>query len=257
MLWVDSLCLIFPINVLAFFHKTWIYVQSIKHPSRCTRFFFFWWMLGAPSLRDKREASKMKYSIKSSNSKTIILVPYPAQGHVTPMLKLATTFLTRGFMPVMVTPEAVHRQIVSGMNDNVLCVPIPDGMDEQKPRDFFAIEAAMENNMPSHLERLVRELEEGGGEVVCMVIDLLASWAIEVANRCGIPAVGFWPAMLATYRLISSIPYMVRTGLISDTGQYFSTILWICFPKLHVISVLLTLQTYIAFLYQFLGCPMF
>ncbi|KAF3445089.1 hypothetical protein FNV43_RR14782 [Rhamnella rubrinervis] len=157
----------------------------------------------------------MKYSKK--RSKIIILVPYPAQGHVTPMLKLATTFLTRGFQPVMVTQEAVHRQVMSRMDCNILCMPIPDGADEQKPQDFFAIEAAMENNMPGHLERLVGEVEEEG-EVVCMVVDLLASWAIGVANRRGIPAAGFWPAMLATYRLISSIPGMVRTGIISDTG---------------------------------------
>lgn len=161
----------------------------------------------------------MKYS--KNRSKIIILVPYPAQGHVSPMLKLATTFLTGGFQPVMVTPEAVHRQIMSRIDSNILCTPLPDGADEQKPRDFFAIEAAMENNLPSHLERLVGELEEDS-DVVCMVIDLLASWAIGVANRCGIPAAGFWPAMLATYRLISSIPDMVHTGLISDTGWFFS-----------------------------------
>ncbi|KAH7533602.1 UDP-glycosyltransferase 82A1 [Ziziphus jujuba] len=160
----------------------------------------------------------MKYSIKKP--KMIILVPYPAQGHVTPMLKLATTFLTRGFQPVIVTPETIHRQILSPgikANDKILFMPIPDGMDERTPRDFFTIEAAMENNMPRHLERLVVELEEDG-EVVCMVIDLLASWAIGVANRCGVPAAGFWPAMLATYRLISAIPDMVRAGLISETG---------------------------------------
>lgn len=170
----------------------------------------------------------MKYSTKKPEM--IILVPYPAQGHVTPMLKLATKFLTRGFKPVMVTPETIHRQILSSgiqAEDDIVFVPIPDGMDEQTPRDFFAIEAAMENSMPRHLERLVVELEEDG-EVVCMVIDLLASWAIGVANRRGIPAAGFWPAMLATYQLISAIPDMVRTGLISETGWFFYSNLLNC-----------------------------
>ncbi|XP_062027117.1 UDP-glycosyltransferase 82A1 [Rosa rugosa] len=152
-------------------------------------------------------------------SKTIILVPYPAQGHVTPMLKLASAFLSHGFDPVLVIPDYIHRQIVPKIEstDKIQCMPIPDGLDKDAPRDFFTIEKAMENNMPVHLEKLVHQLDEDGG-VVCIVIDLLASWAIEVANRCGVPAAGFWPAMLATYRLIGAIPEMIRTGLISDAG---------------------------------------
>lgn len=158
----------------------------------------------------------MKYCTKRPK---IILVPYPAQGHVTPMLKLASVFHNRGFDTIMVTPEYIHHQIVSQVEprDQILCVPIPDGLDDDTPRDFFAIEMAMENNMPVHLERIVHKLGEDGG-VACMVVDLLASWAIEVADRCRVPAAGFWPAMLATYRLIAAIPDMVRTGLISDTG---------------------------------------
>ncbi|XP_038724544.1 UDP-glycosyltransferase 82A1 isoform X2 [Tripterygium wilfordii] len=52
-----------------------------------------------------------------------------------------------------------------------------------------------------------------------IIVDLLASWAIDVANRCGIPVAGFWPAMLASYRLVVAIPDMVRTGIISATGN--------------------------------------
>ncbi|KAL5581621.1 hypothetical protein UlMin_014063 [Ulmus minor] len=156
------------------------------------------------------------------SKKMIILVPYPAQGHVTPMLKLATALAKQGFQPVIITPENIHEKIVLQVehkSEEVVCMAIEDGMDKETPRDFFSIEAAMEINMPAHLERLVGKLEEDGqGVVVCFVVDLLASWAIQVANRCGIPVAGFWPAMLATYRLIAAIPDMVRAGHISDTG---------------------------------------
>ncbi|KAJ7964596.1 Glycosyltransferase [Quillaja saponaria] len=162
----------------------------------------------------------MKYIKKPK----IILVPYPAQGHVTPMLKLASAINNLGlhFQPVLVTPEYIHNQIVQRIEakDGILCVAIPGGMElKDSTSDFFAIEAAMENTMPNHLESLVHKFEgdEDGG-VVCIVADLLASWAIEVAKSCGIPAAGFWPAMFATYRLFAAIPDMLRSGLISDTG---------------------------------------
>ncbi|XWS36807.1 hypothetical protein CRYUN_Cryun20dG0117500 [Craigia yunnanensis] len=153
----------------------------------------------------------------------IILVPYPAQGHVTPMLNLGSAFLSHGFQSIIVTPKFIHRRIVSNMDpDNeVRFMSIPDGLDEEGPHDFFAIEKAMENIMPAHLEALIHKVdeeEEGNGRVVCMVIDLLASWAIQVANRCRIPVAGFWPAMEATYRLITAIPDMVHSDLISETG---------------------------------------
>lgn len=165
---------------------------------------------------------EIKISMKYTKNPRIILIPYPAQGHVTPMQKLASTFLHHGFDPVIVLPHYIHQQIVHHTNtdDEIKWVSIPDGLEDDATPDFFAIESAMENNMPASLEGLVHKFEEGG-EVVCLVIDLLASWAIEVANRCGVAAAGFWPAMLATYRLVAAAPDMVRSGLISDTGWFF------------------------------------
>ncbi|KAF8390922.1 hypothetical protein HHK36_023221 [Tetracentron sinense] len=149
----------------------------------------------------------------------ILLVPYPAQGHVTPMLQLASALQLRGFEPVMVTPEYVHRQIAPRIEpkSGIICRSIPDGLDEKEPRDFFTIEFAMENNMPVHLERIICSFDEDGG-VLCVVVDLLASWAIKVSKHCGVPVAGFWPAMLATYRLITAIPEMIRAGVISEFG---------------------------------------
>ncbi|KAK4834011.1 hypothetical protein QYF36_014970 [Acer negundo] len=130
----------------------------------------------------------MKYYSKKKVMMKIIIVPYPALCHVTPMLKLASAFLNL------------------------------DGLELDCPRDFFSIEYGMENHMPLHLESIIRNLSQDGGVIACMVVDLLASWAIQVAHWFWIPAAGFWPAMLATYSLIAAIPDLLRTGYISDTG---------------------------------------
>ncbi|XP_021731985.1 UDP-glycosyltransferase 82A1-like [Chenopodium quinoa] len=156
--------------------------------------------------------------------KMIILVPYPAQGHVTPMLKLASSLSTFGFRPLVVLPEFIHRLIFNKVNaatkGGIVCVSIPDGLDdESKSRDFFNIEKAMEDHMPPYMERLIRKTNNNGGEnIACMVVDLLASWAFDVGTKCGVAVAGFWPAMLATYSLISSIPELVQRGLISEYG---------------------------------------
>lgn len=158
--------------------------------------------------------------MKCMRKTKIILVPYPAQGHVTPMLKLASVLVDQGFEPVMVTPEFIHHKITPKIDpkDLISCVSIEDGLEGACP-GFFSIEKTMENNMPSQLERHVRKMNEDG-DVACVVVDLLASWAVEVGRRCGVPVAGFWTAMVATYQLISALPVLVRTGFISDNGEY-------------------------------------
>ncbi|XP_074285322.1 UDP-glycosyltransferase 82A1 [Silene latifolia] len=165
--------------------------------------------------------------LQTSRKKTVIMVPYPAQGHVTPMLNLASCLTTYGFKPLIILPEFIHRSIFAKVNaaskGEIDCKSIPDGLDETEPRDFFAIEMAMEDHMPAHLDRLIRNLNDdcngdGDGVVACMIVDVLASWAINVGKQRGIKLVGFWPAMLATYSLFSSIPQLVQTGHISDSG---------------------------------------
>ncbi|KAF9606303.1 hypothetical protein IFM89_024971 [Coptis chinensis] len=128
-------------------------------------------------------------------------------------------------MPLIlqVTPEFIHNRIASKVEssiDGISYLSIPDGFDENEPRDFFTISYAMENNMPIHFQNILSGLNKDG-EVVCVVVDLLASWAIQVAKSSKIPVAGFWPAMLATYNLIKAIPNMIQLGLISESGRKF------------------------------------
>ncbi|KVH95845.1 UDP-glucuronosyl/UDP-glucosyltransferase [Cynara cardunculus var. scolymus] len=143
----------------------------------------------------------------------VIMVPYPAHGHVTPMLNLAFALTCHGLSPVVVMPDFIHRTMAH--KTHITCISIPDGLDEETPRDFFSIEFAMENNMAVHLERLVREVDGG---VAFMIVDLLASWALKVGDDCGVPVVGYWPVMFAAYQLIAAIPEMLSLGIISETG---------------------------------------
>lgn len=170
--------------------------------------------------------------MEQTKKSIIIMVPYPAQGHVSPMKKLASVFVSHGFEAVIVLPQHVHRKIRHNdgddddeKDDEIKWIGLADGQEEETAPDFFAIESVMENCMPKQLEELLeREREREKDNVVCcLVVDLLASWAIQVADKFGIPSAGFWPAMLASYLLIAAIPDMLRSGLISDTGSFLSS----------------------------------
>ncbi|RZC47145.1 hypothetical protein C5167_040086 [Papaver somniferum] len=156
-----------------------------------------------------------------SKKPKIVLVPYPAQGHVTPMIQLATVLYDRGFQPIIVVPAFIYRRIVAKLDERsskIIFMSIPDGLDKEN-YDFFSVNYSMENVMPTHLELKIQSLQEDDdyrGNVCLVVVDLLASWAIEVAACCTVPVAGFWPAMLATYKLIEAIPDLIQQGYISE-----------------------------------------
>ncbi|RCV07446.1 hypothetical protein SETIT_1G245200v2 [Setaria italica] len=160
----------------------------------------------------------------------VILVPFPAQGHVSPMLRLARALAARGVAATVAVPDFVHRRIVSacdqaGCGDGVgvelasIDSGVPDD-GEGEPPGFASFVHTMEHRMPASLEEMLMTTRR---DVGCLIADVLASWAVPVAARCGVPAVGFWPAMLATYRVVAAIPELIDKGLISDSGIPIST----------------------------------
>ena len=151
----------------------------------------------------------------------VLLVPFPAQGHVTPMLQLARALAAHGVAPTVAVPDFIHRRISGGAGAGVALASIPSGIEEEDGPDaaapaFAAIAHAMEHHMPAHLERMLAP--PPSRRVACVVVDVLASWAVPVAARCGVPAAGFWPAMLASYRVVAAIPELIERGLISESG---------------------------------------
>ncbi|RLM75008.1 UDP-glycosyltransferase 82A1-like [Panicum miliaceum] len=159
----------------------------------------------------------------------VLLVPFPAQGHVTPMLQLARALAAHGVAATVAVPDFIHRRISAGAG--VALASIPSGIEDDGPGPdaapgFAAIVHAMEHHMPAHLERMLESPpppSRRGPAVACVVVDVLASWAVPVAARCGVPAAGFWPAMLASYRVVAAIPELIERGLISESGTPISS----------------------------------
>ncbi|KAG8065350.1 hypothetical protein GUJ93_ZPchr0004g40317 [Zizania palustris] len=144
----------------------------------------------------------------------VLLVPFPAQGHVTPMLHLARALVANGVAATVAVPDFIHRRIASASSRvggtthvdadedrGVVLASIPSGILPPEdgaaadPPGFAAILHAMEHHMPAQLERMLLTTTTGcGGRVACLVVDVLA------------------------YRVVAAIPELIGKGIISDSG---------------------------------------
>ncbi|RLN33260.1 hypothetical protein C2845_PM03G32020 [Panicum miliaceum] len=144
------------------------------------------------------------------------------------MLRLARTLVNLGDVSVTVAvPDFIHRRMVQLSILGVALVSIPSGVQDDgngEPPGHPSFLHAMEHYMPAQLGDMLTTESGivGARRVSCLVIDLLASWAIPVATRLGLPVVGFWVGMLATYRTVAEIPELMDRGLISESGTIVS-----------------------------------
>jgi len=149
-----------------------------------------------------------------------VCLPFPAQGHITPMLKLATILHARGFHVTFVNTEYNHRRLVrsrgaaavSGLRDFRFAT-IPDGLppsDADATQDPAAISNATRHHCPPHF----RSLLAGLGAVACVVADNLMSFSVDAATELGVPCALFWTASACGYMGYRNFRPLIDRGII-------------------------------------------
>nr|GEX33707.1 chrysanthemyl diphosphate synthase [Tanacetum cinerariifolium] len=77
------------------------------------------------------------------NNIHVLMIPYPAQGHVIPLMELARCFTSNGLKVTFVNTEVAHKRVMSalsekdgdGSSDLMQMVWIPDGMEPLADRN--------------------------------------------------------------------------------------------------------------------------
>ena len=146
----------------------------------------------------------------------ILVLPFPAQGHVIPLMQLAHRLVEHGVEVTFVNTEANHALVLDGIH----LVGVPDGLpDGDDRKDLGKLVEACSRHMPGHLERLVTQMEETGRpKVNWLVGDVAMGSSFEVAKKLGIRAAFFWPASAAFLASLFRIPQLVQDGVIDEKG---------------------------------------
>lgn len=144
-------------------------------------------------------------SISTDKKPHAVLVPYPAQGHVTPMLKLAKLLHSIGFHITSVNTEYNHQRLIRSRGpdsvkglDDFRFDTIPDGLPHtgknDATQDIPALCDSITKNCLAPFRRLLMKLNSTDGvpPVSCVVSDAVMSFTLDAAEELGIPEVLFW-----------------------------------------------------------------
>ncbi|MCD9559534.1 hypothetical protein HAX54_017534 [Datura stramonium] len=135
-----------------------------------------------------------------------VCTPCPAQGHITPMLKLAKILHYRGFHITFVNTEYNHRRLLKSRGPNSLkglpsfrFETIPDGLppcDGEVTQDIVITSKSLTTTCLGPFKELLAKLNSTSlsnvPPVSCIISDGCMSFTLSAAQDLGIPQVFFW-----------------------------------------------------------------
>ncbi|KZV43372.1 hypothetical protein F511_21964 [Dorcoceras hygrometricum] len=157
----------------------------------------------------------------------VLVLPYPAQGHVIPLMELSQCLAKEDMRVTFVNTEFCHRRILESMckegghiHESIDLVSIPDGLEPWEDRsDLGKLTEAFVKEMPRNLAALIGEINaKGRDEITCVVSDYWLGWCMEVAERFGVKRVAFVPASVAMAALSMNVQKLVDDGIVDCNG---------------------------------------
>ncbi|KAL7232247.1 hypothetical protein ACSBR2_010302 [Camellia fascicularis] len=139
----------------------------------------------------------------------VLAIPYPAQGHVLPMLELMQCLAKHGFKVTFVNTEFTQERVINtlagkdSIENHIHLISIPDGLEPWENRNELGkLTEAIFQIMPGKLEELIEKINGSDNDkITCIIADQLLGWALEVAEKMQI-----------------NIPALLDDGIINDNG---------------------------------------
>ncbi|XP_009630994.1 UDP-glycosyltransferase 74G1-like [Nicotiana tomentosiformis] len=141
-----------------------------------------------------------------------LIFPYPAQGHINPMLQFSKRLQSKGVKITIATTKSFLKTMQE-LSTPVSIEAISDGYDDggHEQADSFAAYITRFKEVGSNtLSQLIETLTTRGCPVNCIVYDPFLPWAVEVGNKFGLVTAAFFTQSCA----VDNIYYHVLKGVI-------------------------------------------
>ncbi|KAK2971780.1 hypothetical protein RJ640_018469 [Escallonia rubra] len=187
-------------------------------------------------------------SMAAAQKPHAVCIPYPAQGHINPMLKLAKLLHHKGFHITFVNTDFNHGRLLRSRGPTSLdglpdfrFESIPDGLPPSDPdatQDVPSICKYTPKHSLAPFCDLISKLNDGSfagvPPVTCIVSDGVMSFTLAAAKQFGIPEVFFWTTSACGLLAYAQYRSLIEKGLtplkdMSDVtnGYLETTVDWI------------------------------
>ncbi|XP_021740238.1 7-deoxyloganetin glucosyltransferase-like [Chenopodium quinoa] len=168
----------------------------------------------------------------------ILCIPYPAQGHISPMLKLAKLLHSKGNHITFVNTEYNHRRLLRARGPNSLEAlssfrfeSIPDGLppsDADATQDIPTLCHAVMNYFLEPFKELVSRLTNdpspGSPPVTLIISDCVMPFTLDSSQQLGgIPLVWLWTASANGFLGYSQYGTLIDKGIVPFKDSNFAT----------------------------------
>ncbi|KAI3761993.1 hypothetical protein L1987_52416 [Smallanthus sonchifolius] len=159
----------------------------------------------------------------------VLAIPYPAQGHVIPLMEASRCFTNNGLKVTFVNTEFIHKRVMSAGSetdcptDLMRMVSISDGMEPcDDKNDLGKLTKTMFQRMPAILEELINDINRNEEEkITCIIADFCMGWVIKVARKMSIRLAAFCPCSAAVLAVTMSLQKLMDDEVINKRGVPF------------------------------------
>ncbi|KAF5198149.1 Udp-glycosyltransferase 85a8 [Thalictrum thalictroides] len=164
-----------------------------------------------------------------------VCIPFPAQGHINPMIKLAKLLHHKGFHITFVNTEYNHKRLINSRGpDSVKGLPdfqfktIPDGLppsDANATQDIPSLCDSTSKTCLVPFRELITNLNNTANlpSVSCIVSDGSMSFTVKVAQELGIPEALFWTPSACGFMAYLQFPHLVQSCVIPFKDESYLT----------------------------------
>ncbi|KAK8512895.1 hypothetical protein V6N13_090367 [Hibiscus sabdariffa] len=135
----------------------------------------------------------------------VIVLPYPSQGHINPLLQFAKRLASKGVKATLATTRYTVGSICA---PHIGVEAISDGFDQggysQAGNVEFYLKSFREQGSRT-LAQLIHKFKHTGTPVTCVVYDSFLPWALDVAKQQGIYGASFFTNSAAVCSIFSRI----------------------------------------------------
>ncbi|KAM7486952.1 hypothetical protein LguiA_002961 [Lonicera macranthoides] len=157
-----------------------------------------------------------------------VCIPFPAQGHINPMLKLAKLLHHKGFHITFVNTEFNHQRLLRSRGSQYSLDGLPlfrfeticDGLplsNLDATQDTPALCESTTTKCLAPFKELLGKLNDTSSSnvppVTCIISDRIMSFTVSVAEELGIPEVLFWTTSACGFYGYVQYPNLVERGL--------------------------------------------